>query len=263
MVIQQPLNALSVMVASRRRADTLSSMERDLAWEGCFNVRDLGGIPTTDGRSIRWGAVVRADSLHKLSNQGWSALIDHGVRTVIDLRNCAERVADVARRPTQLTTIELPLDGIEDRRFWDPIVEGPQFGTPIYYRGHLEQMPQRSAAVVTAIARARPGGIAFHCVGGRDRTGQITILLLALAGVSSEQIVTDYELSDARLTPMWKANGGPDEALVNARFLAAQQTTAAELITSLLRTLDLLGTLRAAGLSERDASALAARLLDQ
>lgn len=238
-------------------------MPRHLDWEGCFNVRDLGGIPTTDGRTTRYGAIVRADSLHKLTDAGWSAVLDHRVRTVIDLRNDDERAADVARRPAQLTTVELPLDGIEDREFWAPIVEGPQFGTPIYYRGHLERMPERSATVLTAIARARPGGVAVHCVGGRDRTGQIAILLLALAGVASDEIVADYELSDERLPPLWKLNGNPDEALVNARFLAAQQTTAAALIASLLQTLDVRAKLRAGGLRDRDATALKARLLGQ
>ncbi len=157
------------------------------------------GFPPADGRTTRRGAIVRADSLHKLTDAGWSALLGHGVRTVIDLRNDYERAADVAPRPAQLTTVELPLDGIEDREFWDPIVEGPQFGTPIYYRGHLERMPERSAAVLTAIARARPGGVVFHCVGGRDRTGQIAILVLALAVVGSEEIVADYGL--IRRTP--------------------------------------------------------------
>jgi len=60
-------------------------------------------------------------------------------------------------------------------------------------------MADRSAAVLGAIAGAAPGGGVFHCVGGRDRTGQIAILLLALAGVDAERIVADYELSDVRL----------------------------------------------------------------
>jgi protein-tyrosine phosphatase len=236
---------------------------RDLDWDGCYNVRDLGGIPVAGGRRTRWGAIVRADSLHKLTADGWSGLVDHGVRTVIDLRNDFERVSDVAARPAEVVTVPIPLDGMEDREFWDPIVAGPQFGTPIYYRGHLERMPERSAAVLRAIARARPGGVAFHCVGGRDRTGQITILLLALAGVSPDEIVADYERSDERLVPMWAANGGPDEARVNAEFLAGRQTTASDLIVTLLETLDLEGTLRAGGLSDADASALRTRLVGQ
>jgi len=240
--------------------DRLPSVRRDLNWDGCYNVRDLGGIPTVAGGSTRWGAAVRADSLHKLSDEGWAAVMDHGVRTVVDLRNDFERVADVAKRPAELTTIDLPLDGIEDREFWDPIVSGPQFDTPIYYRPHLERMPGRSAAVLRAIARAEPGGVAFHCIGGRDRTGQITVLLLALAGVSTDAIVADYEVSDERLPPLWEATGKPNEALINARFLAERQTSAAALIGSLCESLDLERTVRAGGLSPDDLSALRARL---
>jgi hypothetical protein len=238
-------------------------MSRDLNWDGCYNVRDLGGIPVIDGRQITSGAAVRADSLHKLTEDGWAALVDHGVRTVIDLRNDFERVPDVVPRPSAVATVQLPLDGIDDREFWDPIVSGPQFGTPIYYRGHLERMPERSADVLQAIARAQPGGVAFHCVGGRDRTGQITILLLALAGASTDQIVDDYELSDQRLAPMWAADGGPDEARVNAEFLAGRQTTAADLIASLLATLDIEAVMGTAGLGQADLTALRTRLVGQ
>ncbi len=236
-------------------------MSRDLDWDGCYNVRDLGRIPTAGGGSIRWGAAVRADSLHKLTASGWAQLVAHGVRTVIDLRNDFECVPDVAQRPDAVSTVHLPLDGFDDREFWDPIVAGPQFGTPIYYRDHLERMPSRSASVVAAVARAGPGAVAFHCVGGRDRTGQIAILLLALCGVGADQIIADYELSDPRLAPMWAADGGPDQAAVNARFLAHRRTSAAELIASLLAALDVERTLRDAGLTDADLRALRARLL--
>ena len=238
-------------------------MSRDLNWDGCYNVRDLGGIALADGGTTRWGAAVRADSLHKLTAAGWGALVEHGIRTVIDLRNDFERVPDVAARPREVVTVHLPLDGFEDREFWDPIVAGPQFGTPLYYRGHLERMPERSAAVLHAIARARPGGVAVHCVGGRDRTGQITILLLALLGADADQIVADYELSDEHLAPMWKAHGAPNEARVNAEFLAGHNTTAAELIASLLETLDVEAVMRAGGLDRADTAALRSRLVAQ
>ena len=49
--------------------------------------------------------------------------------------------------------------------------------------------------MLTAIADARPGGVLFHCMGGRDRTGMITMLVLALVGVAPEDIAADYELS--------------------------------------------------------------------
>ncbi len=84
-------------------------------WDGCANVRDLGGLRTGDGRAIRRGAIVRADALDRLSAAGWAALEAHGVRTVIDLRNDDELAADRAPRPAGVTTVHLPLDGVEDR----------------------------------------------------------------------------------------------------------------------------------------------------
>ena len=60
--------------------------ERRLEWEGCLNVRDLGGHPTEDGGETRMGAVVRADSVRKLTPAGWKALLGYGIRTIVDLR---------------------------------------------------------------------------------------------------------------------------------------------------------------------------------
>ena len=140
-------------------------MERHLAWDGCSNVRDLGGL----GR-IRPGALVRADALQQLSAEGWRALERHGVRTVIDLRNPDEIGVDAAPRPPSVTTIRIPLDGMEDTEFWSQWLERPEFGTPDYYGPWLERFPDRAARTLAAIARAQPGGVAYHCGIGRDRT---------------------------------------------------------------------------------------------
>jgi hypothetical protein len=64
----------------------LTIRPRELAWEGCLNVRDLGGLPTEDGGETRYGRVVRADSVRQLTDAGWQAVADYGVRTVVDLR---------------------------------------------------------------------------------------------------------------------------------------------------------------------------------
>ena len=67
---------------------------RALAWDACLNVRDLGGLTTRDRRRVRRGALVRSDQLCRLSDGGRAALVAHGVRTVIDLRNPAEAEKD-------------------------------------------------------------------------------------------------------------------------------------------------------------------------
>jgi len=34
---------------------------RNLTWDGCLNIRDLGGLPTAEGGATRFGVIVRAD----------------------------------------------------------------------------------------------------------------------------------------------------------------------------------------------------------
>ena len=56
----------SVLVRQRQEVQALSrgvslpqptggaALERVLEWDGCLNVRDLGGLRTRDGRTVRW-----------------------------------------------------------------------------------------------------------------------------------------------------------------------------------------------------------------
>ena len=239
----------------------IAARDRHLDWEGCWNVRDLGGLLTADGRAIRPGALGRADAVDRLTSAGWAALQAHGIRTVIDLRNDDEREAGAAEPPPGIAAVHLPLDGIEDREFWDRWGSGPQFGTPLYYGPHLERFPQRSAAVVAAIAHAPPGGVLFHCVGGRDRTGMVALLVLALAGVAPEDIAADYALSAERLRPFYARSGQEDQGVAIDEFLAGRGTSATEAIASLLADLDVEALLGQAGLREQDVAALRDRLL--
>jgi protein-tyrosine phosphatase len=240
----------------------MAAQDRHLDWPGTFNVRDLGGLPTADGRRTAWGAIARADSLSRLNEEGWQALLDHGVRTVVDLRSEEERGEDAAPRPEEIDTVYLPLDDSNrDRSFWKPLEETPEFGTPLYYRAHLMRKPHLSAAAVAAIAQAQPGGVVFHCVGGRDRSGQIAMLVLALAGVSSEEIGADYELSRERLAGLFAAMEMDDEGAMLAEYLAGKGTTAAEVIATTLSSLDVEAALRAGGLTDEDLVALRQRML--
>jgi protein tyrosine/serine phosphatase len=237
----------------------LVSGDRHLDWDGCFNVRDLGGIRTAGGREIRQGAVVRGDAPDRLTPGGWAALESHGIRTIIDLRNDDE-LRDLAPRPAGLTALHLPLDGIEHREFWDLWTGGPQFATPVYLAPHIERFPERSARVVAAIAHAQPGGVLFHCIGGRDRTGQIAMLVLALLGVAPGEIAADYALSASRLRARYARLGGTDQAPEIEEFLAAKGTTAAEVVAETARSLDLDAFRQAGGLTDDDLAALQARV---
>jgi protein-tyrosine phosphatase len=236
---------------------------RHLDWEGCFNARDLGGLRTADGRTTRHRALVRADAVDALTGAGWEALWKHGVRTIIDLRNEDERREDAVPRPAGLTTIHIPLDVSEDREFWSIWDSGPQFGTPLYYGPHLARFPDRGAAVVAAIAEASPGGVLFHCEGGRDKAGQIAMLLLALVGVTPDEIAADYALSFDRLRARYASRGEEDQGRLLRSFLAARGTTAEALIVDLVASTDFHGILASGGLDELQLEAVRQRLLAQ
>jgi protein-tyrosine phosphatase len=214
------------------------------------------------GGETRWGAVVRADSADELTAAGWAAVEQHGVRTVIDLRNDDERDGPAERRPPGITTVHLPHDAIEDRQFWDEWAGGAQGATPLYYAAHLDHFPERSARVLAAVADAPPGGVLVHCAAGRDRTGLITVLLLALAEVETSAIVADYALSDERLIPFWEAREDGDMAAELARFLSGRGTSAAELIAALVEEGDLEARLRSGGLTDDRVAALRERLIE-
>ena len=73
------------------------SSARTLVWDGCVNVRDLGGIPTDDGGTTRAGAIIRSDNIGGLTPDGWRALERHGVTRIVDLRWPEERAQDPPR----------------------------------------------------------------------------------------------------------------------------------------------------------------------
>jgi protein tyrosine/serine phosphatase len=232
--------------------------ERHLDWDGCFNVRDLGGLPAAAGRTTRWGAVVRADAVDRLTVDGWAALEAHGVRTVIDLRNADELAPDFAPRPAAITTLHVPLDGIEDTEFWDHWKEQ---APPMYYGPFLGRFPARVVDVLSSVARAEDGGVLIHCVGGRDRTGLITMLLLGLAGVAHDDIAEDHALSAQRLVRLYASTGEPDQNALIDDFLEREGTTARQLILRTLASLDVERYVRSAGLSGDDLAAVRDRLL--
>jgi len=230
--------------------------ERDLLWDGCLNVRDLGGHPIEGGGQTSYGAYVRADALDGLSDAGWRALVDYGVRTVVDLRRADERTADW---PHDLPFVALnrPLTPAFDPE-WESItrramiVDAPE-STRLAYIQFLERYRTGFGEAVTTIAAADgEGAVLFHCMAGKDRTGMVAALLLTIAGVDRDAIAADYALSGLNLRAAldsWIAQADDDEdRTLRARIGAAP----AEAMAGVLDTLDdryggADGYLRAAG----------------
>ncbi|MFJ3839559.1 tyrosine-protein phosphatase [Streptomyces sp. NPDC090054] len=234
---------------------TVANVGRFVDWEGCFNARDPGGAG-----ALRPGRLVRADSLDGLTARGWTAVAAHGVRTVIDLRNDDERGVDQSPRPAGTATVRIPLDGIEHRDFWDVWWGTPGFGTPVYFRPFLERFPDRVAAVARAVADAAPGGVAFHCGLGRDRTGIIALVLLRLAGATPREVADDHGLSEPRVRARYAAQGHPYDPAEIDEYVTGLGTTVHDLAGDAARWLDAEAYLRAAGLTGAELARLRDRL---
>ncbi len=139
-----------------------------------------------------------------MTSKGWDDVRAVGVATVIDLRNEVER----------------------GRSEVHPVV-GPGSWT-----ANLRLFPAEIARVLTAIADAGTP-LLIHCAGGRDRTGMIGSMLLALADATPESIVANYEAGfrgAALHRGHWHAHSAePDGWLLSAE----QQWTEEELNTAL------------------------------
>lgn len=232
---------------------------RDLDWDGCYNVRDLGGLATADGGRTRRGAVVRSDNLDLLTPAGWAAVAAHGVRTVVDLRDAPDYRPRYAH-PADIGLVRVPVDQLAGDAWgqgW-----GHVEGTPLTFAAYLEHFPGVAAEVVGAVAAAPPGGVVVHCAAGRDRTGFASFVLLALAGVSAADIAADYMRSGPNHRRAAFALGYPDQTAQIAEIQARSGKTATDVITETHARFDPGAYLAAAGVGEADLKSLRDRLVE-
>ena len=168
----------------------------------------MGGYPTQDGGSIAWKRLVRTDNLSRLTPAGQAALISYGVRTIIDLRHPNELAMEPhaflspANRTNSLLYHNLSLIDF-DSEMWQ--TESPKTPTtPGYYCLTLDLFKPQVRAIMQAVIATTEGSVLVHCHAGKDRTGMIVALLLAVAGVSHELIAADYALSNQYLQPWYQ-----------------------------------------------------------
>jgi protein-tyrosine phosphatase len=239
---------------------------RHLAWEGCYNVRDLGGLPTADGRKTRWSAVIRSDVPGRLTEAGWQALWDYGVRTVIDLRGAQEAVeypyepgGETAEKPAY---VNLPLEHYYPHV--GELIQRAESRGEVYHI-ILDHYPDLIAAALRAIGNAEPGGVVIHCHAGKDRTGMIAALLLGLAGVAADLVAADYAVSQERLRPLYEqlvAEAGGEEQV----SFWSKPTVTEEVMLGMLDHLasgygGVEGYARAAGLTEEEIAGIRRRMV--
>ncbi|MFC5745454.1 tyrosine-protein phosphatase [Actinomadura rugatobispora] len=208
----------------------MNARSRWIDLDGAVNVRDLGGLPTADGRTTRRGRVLRSDNLQDLSVSDIRILLDdYELKNVIDLRSDAEvrlegpgpltrtpsvtvhhlslfseggRHTDVAAdtggaRNGGRGSGEVDLDKVLP---WQQRTEdGPESDRSIgHYQGYLRDRADSIVASLRVMTRT-DGASLVHCAAGKDRTGVVCAMALDIAGVTREAIVADYAQTAERI----------------------------------------------------------------
>jgi len=268
---------------------------RWLHLDGTANTRDLGGLPTTDGGRTVPGRILRSDNLQTLSEADVRTLVDElKLREVIDLRTTAEvllegrgplrYVPEVTHRHfsliperghrTDVFAVEEELPelpgGWQDAVLPRQVAESDQHEPPAVrsYLGYLLDRPEAVIDALRALAHGGPGAAIVHCAAGKDRTGVVCALSMAVAGVPHEEIVADYALSAEVIDGVVaRLAASPTYAEDMERRDVATHTPRAETMQRVLSILDErfdgpLGWLGSNGFGAADQAALRSRLRD-
>ena len=179
----------------------VSAPARSLPLAGATNFRDLGGYCGHEGRRVRWRRLFRSDHLAELTEQDAAVLAGLGIRRAFDFRGAQERVARaydlpgvrqyaLSIEPTVVQRMESLLSEGQPLTAADTVALMQQT-----YRDFVTDNTQRFAELF-AYLLASDEPLVFHCTAGKDRTGFAAALILLALGVSHEDVMHDYLLTN-------------------------------------------------------------------
>jgi protein-tyrosine phosphatase len=180
----------------------LEPMERIIALDGGRNFRDLGGYQTSDGRRIRWQRLFRTGVMSYLSDRGLAALQALEIRVVCDFRTAREREREPFRPPagdivrqhweydSSILNVSALLAGGDLSR------QNARSAMLRLYRLLPRHFEKPYAGLFAELAAGRVP-LVFGCAAGKDRTGLAAALVLTCLGVTWEQVVADFELTNS------------------------------------------------------------------
>lgn len=248
--------------------------------EGVVNIRDVGGLPTADGRRIRPGVLIRSANLSSISEADVARLVNElGVRRVLDLRTEVEvrnSEPGLLRGTDEVTFHHLSLypegapgesDSPNPVAPWagERYPEGcdPQL---VSYLRYLDRRPDSIVAALRAIAEP-DGATVVHCAAGKDRTGMVIALALSVAGVPPEVIAADYSQTQSQVMAIIEQLAGINLYALNVTDPDRLPPAEAATMLGVLDTIEadhggVLSWLAGHGWTERDTERLRATLVE-
>ena len=178
-----------------------ASPARHLNLSGASNFRDLGGYPTSDGRTVRWRQIFRSNHLGHLTDDDVSVLRELGVRSAFDFRGTEERTAALCGMP-EISVHSLPVEPTVVAALRAIAAAGTPLSTDHAvevmrdsYSGYVQNNTQRFRTLFAHLLEDR-APLVIHCTAGKDRTGFACALILHTLGVSEDIISEDYLLTN-------------------------------------------------------------------
>ena len=228
-------------------------MGRQIAFEGLYNVRDLGGMVGTDGRKVKSGLLFRGDRLEPATDADKRLLVDLGIRKVIDFRSIAEHEETPDPEVPSIENIFLPIienvrTGITQGKagfesIGRMLLSGADISESVV-DSHMEDMyrkfvddgfsnKQYARFVDEVIASAEKGeGVYWHCTAGKDRAGFAAVIMLESLGVARDEVLADYlqtneclhGFAESMIERLAERLPSENARKALARFLSAQES---------------------------------------
>jgi protein-tyrosine phosphatase len=181
---------------------TTAELSPLLPLEGGFNLRDLGGYATVDGRTVRHGMLFRSGVMSMLTDADEAHLAGLGIATVCDLRRPGERQRDPTRWCEPAGVLYWSRDYEEVSGVLGALLSG-EVADPARMRtkmlGLYREILVDHVPSYRFLFERLAGGhvpLLFNCSAGKDRTGIAAALILAALDVPRETIVEDYLLTN-------------------------------------------------------------------
>lgn len=183
--------------------------DRILPFEGVLNFRDYGGYPTRSGAVVRRGRLYRSAHHGRATDADLAAMAELGLAVIVDLRRPTERAREPSRRPHGFAgqVIENDLGDAADDPWWSFVRQSDlsEEAFRSYLLDYYRKAPFEPRHVdlysryFLALAQAE-GAVLIHCAAGKDRTGLLAALTHHLMGVSREDLIADYLLTNEAIS---------------------------------------------------------------